>query len=91
MKHIPTKIQEIGVRELKAHVSDVMRAVQARHARYIVTQRGVPVAVIVPMDAVLPERSDGNSWNRLMEIRAKIGMGKQSKKSSIDILSEMRR
>ncbi len=91
MKYTSIKMQEIGVRELKARVSDVMRSVKVNRARYIVTQRGVPVAIIAPMDSILSEKPADDSWDRLMEIRAKIGMGKQNKKSSVDILSEMRR
>jgi len=92
MKYTSTKMKEIGVRELKASVSDVMRAVKSKRARYVVTQRGVPVAVIAPMDAVLPERSEENSWEKLLEIREKLSKkGVRSKKSSVEILSEMRR
>ncbi len=91
MKHTPVKMQEIGVRELKARASDVVRSVKDQRARYIVTQRGVPVAVIAPLDAILPEKQGDEAWERLLEIRAKIGAGKQNKKSSVDILSEMRR
>jgi prevent-host-death family protein len=90
MKHT-AKTQEIGMRELKACASDVINAVKIKRARYIITQRGKPVAMIAPMDAILPDKSDDDSWNKLMEIRARIGKGKQSKKSAVDILSEMRR
>ena len=91
MKYTPVKPKQIGVRELKARASDVMRAVKDQRARYIVTQRGVPVAFIVPIDAALPEKYADEAWDRLMEIRTKLGKGKQNKKSSVDILSEMRR
>jgi len=79
------------MRELKARASDVINAVRVKRARYVVTQRGVPVAIIAPMDSILPEKPADDSWDRLMEIRAMIGKGKQNKKSSVDILSEMRR
>jgi prevent-host-death family protein len=91
MKYTSIKMQEIGMRELKARASDVIRTVKTKRTRYIVTQRGVAVAVISPMDSILPEKSDDDSWNRLMEIRARIGKGKQSKKSAVELLSEMRR
>ena len=91
MKYTSTKMQEIGMRELKARASDVIRMVKTKRARYIVTQRGVAVAVISPMDSILPEKSDDDSWNKLMEIRARIGKGKQNKKSAVELLSEMRR
>ena len=91
MKQKPKKMEEIGIRELKARVSDVVRAVKEQRARYVVTQRGKPVAVIIPMDAILPEKKDDESWDKLMEIRKRLGKGNKNKKNSVDILSEMRR
>ncbi len=85
------KMEEIGIRELKARASDVIRAVKEQRARYVITQRGVPVAVIIPMDAILPEKNNGEALEKMMEIRRKLGKSKQNKKSSVDILSEMRR
>ncbi|MBK6795003.1 MAG: type II toxin-antitoxin system Phd/YefM family antitoxin [Anaerolineales bacterium] len=85
------KMEEIGIRELKAHASDVVRAVKEQRARYVITQRGVPVAVIIPMDAMLPEKNNGEALEKMMEIRRKLSKSKQNKKSSVDILSEMRR
>lgn len=85
------KMEEIGIRELKARASDVVRAVKEQRARYVITQRGVPVAVIIPMDAMLPEKNNGEALEKMMEIRKKLGKSKQNKKSSVDILSEMRR
>jgi len=60
-------------------------------SRNVPAMRGVPVAIIVSIDAVLPEKNSGEAWGKLMEIRWKLGKGKQNKKSSVDILSEMRR
>jgi prevent-host-death family protein len=85
------KTEEIGIRELKSRASEVVRAVKEERARYVVTQRGKPVAAIIPMDAVLPENNTDESWEKLMEIRGKLRKGKKNKKSSIEILSEMRR
>jgi prevent-host-death family protein len=90
-KRKQSKAEEIGIRELKSRASEVVRAVKEQRARYVVTQRGVPVAAIIPMDAMLPEKKDEESWDRLMEIRKKLGKGKKNKKSSVEILSEMRR
>jgi prevent-host-death family protein len=47
-------MREIGVRELKANLSSVLRDVE-EGKRVTVTSRGRPVAEIVP---VLPERSE---------------------------------
>jgi prevent-host-death family protein len=85
------KTEEIGIRELKSRASEVVRAVKERRARYVVTQRGKPVAVIIPMDAMLPEHKEDDGWEKLMAIRAKLAKDKTKKKSSLEILSEMRR
>jgi len=90
-KRKSTRTEEIGIRELKSRASEVVRAVKEQRARYVVTQRGVPVAAIIPMDAMLPEKKDDELWKRLMEIRKKLGKGGKNKKSSVEILSEMRR
>ena len=85
------KTEEIGIRELKSRASEVVRAVKEKRARYVVTQRGKPVAAIIPMDAILPEKKDDDGWEKLMAIRARLGKDRRNKKSSLEILSEMRR
>ncbi len=91
MKRQTKKLQEIGIRELKARTSEVVRSVKEGRARYVVTQRGVPVAVIIPIEALPPEKSADEVWERLMKIREELGKGWQSEKSAVEILSEMRR
>ena len=85
------KTEEIGIRELKSRVSEVVRAVKEERARYIVTQRGKPVAAIIPTDSMLPEKTEDDGWERLLALRERLGKEKGKKKSSIEILSEMRR
>lgn len=92
MKKKQPKAEEIGIRELKSRASEVVRAVKEERARYVITQRGKPVATIIPMDAVLPEKQEEDGWERLLAIRARLGKKKdKNKKSSLEILSEMRR
>jgi prevent-host-death family protein len=85
------RTEEIGIRELKSRASEVVRAVKEERARYVITQRGKPVAIIVPLDAVPLKKSDDEVWDRLMKIREELGKGWQSEKSAVEILSEMRR
>jgi len=85
------KTEEIGIRELKSRASEVIRAVKEERTRYVVTQRGKPVAAIIPVDAMLPEKQDDDGWEKLLEIRARLAKDKTKKKSSLEILSEMRR
>ncbi len=84
-------MEEIGIRELKARASEVVRAVKERRARYIITQRGRPVAVLVPLDALPPQPDADEIWARLEELGKEIARNWQSEKSAVEILSEMRR
>ncbi len=83
--------EEIGIRELKKRISEVVRAVREKRARYVVTQRGKPAALIIPLDAEPPVDKGDEVWENLMKIRDELGKGWQSEKSAVEILSEMRR
>jgi len=85
------KMEEIGIRELKSRASEVVRAVKEERARYVITQRGKPAALIIPLDAAPPEKSADEVWERLMKIGEELGKGWQSEKSAVEILSDMRR
>jgi prevent-host-death family protein len=85
------RIEEIGIRELKSRTSEVIRAVKEERARYVITQRGKPAALIIPVDAAPPEKSADEVWERLMKIGGELSKGWQSEKSAVEILSELRR
>jgi len=84
-------MEEIGIRELKARASEVVRAVKERRARYVITQRGRPAAVLVPLDSLPPQSNADEVWARLEELGKEIARNWQSEKSAVEILSEMRR
>ena len=90
-KRKSTKTEEIGIRELKSRASEVVRAVKEQRARYVITQRGKPAALIIPVDAVSAKESDDEVWERLMKLGEELSKGWHSEKSAVDILSEMRR
>ena len=46
---------EAGVRDLKVRASEILRDVRERRARYVITYRGRPVAMLVPLEAVPTE------------------------------------
>ena len=83
--------EEIGIRELKARASEVVRGVKEKRARYVITLRGKPAALIVPIDAAIEPNEGDEIWRRLEKIREELGKGWQSEKSAVEILSEMRR
>jgi prevent-host-death family protein len=87
------RIEEIGIRELKSRASEVVRTVKEERARYVITQRGKPAALIVPLDAAPPEKAadDDDVWERLQRLGEEISKGWESDKSAVEILSEMRR
>lgn len=85
------KTEEIGIRELKSRASEVVRAVKDDRARYVITQRGKPAALLIPLDAAPSEKSADEVWERLLKIGEELGKGWQSEKSAVEILSEMRR
>ena len=90
MKKKQPKTEEIGIRELKSRASEVVRAVKEDRARYIITQRGKPAALIIPVDAAPSKKLDDEVWDRLMKIGEELGKGWQNEKSAVEILSEMR-
>ena len=83
----------IGVRELKIHVSEVMRDVRDTRARYVVTHRGEPVGVIAPYppkEEVLPLTPD-ESWSQLFAALDALGKSWNTPLTSVEVLDEMRR
>jgi prevent-host-death family protein len=90
-KKRPPQAEEIGIRELKSRTSEVVRSVKEERARYVITQRGKPAALIVPLDAAPPEGMADQVWDRLLEIGKKVSEGWRNKQSAVEILSEIRR
>ncbi len=84
-------MERIGIRELKAHASALVSAVQERRARYIITRHGEPVAILMPVDAVPSPPDPEEVWERLEALGQEIAQNWQSEKSAVEILSEMRR
>jgi len=83
--------KEIGIRELKARASELVRAVKEDRARYVVTRRGKPAALIIPLDAAPPARTGDQAWERLIHLGEKLSKGWKNDKSAVEILAEIRR
>lgn len=88
---------QIGIRDLKIHASEVMRRVRDERTRYIITYRGQPVGVLLPLpetgveEQLLNETPAIHPWDELIALGQEIGAGWQSNQSSAEILSGMRR
>ena len=81
---------EIGVRELKVHASEIVRAVRDARARYIITYRGHPVGVLTPLEAASGGEPGIEAWEELTELGEEIGRGWQSALTGAELLSQMR-
>ncbi len=84
-------MEEIGIRDLKTHASEIVQAVRETKAHYIVTHRGKPVAVILPLEEAPPEGKPSDAWDELSRLGARLSEGWKSEQTSADLLSEMRK
>ena len=88
---------DVGVRELKARASEIIRNVRERRARYVITYRGRPVGVLLPLDeatqaeAVAGAEQGTTVWQKLSQLGEEIGRGWRSPLTSAELLSEMSR
>jgi prevent-host-death family protein len=87
---------EIGVRDLKTKASEIVRAVREERAHYVITHRGHPVALLMPLEepkfkGELDVKRADSVWDELIELGEAIDRTWQSPKTGVELLSEMRR
>jgi len=88
---------QIGVLELKTHASAIIRAVREKHARYVVTHRGRPVGLLLPLDDAadrlggVDDLSADDAWEELMQLGQEMAQGWPAGLTGADLLTEMRR
>ena len=69
----------IGIRELKARASEIVRQVRDRQARYVITYRGQPVGLLLPLEAteqeagLADEAPTADPWAELEALGQEIG------------------
>jgi prevent-host-death family protein len=85
-------MRSIGVRELKAHTSTVLREVREKGQPVEVTIRGRPVARLVPIEPVRSTPGELSAvWADLDHVAAEIGARWPVDVSAADAVREMRR
>lgn len=86
---------EVGIRELKAQASKILDEVREHGARYVITRRGRPVGVLLPIEEATPPAAGGHpqadAWQELERMGEEIARGWSSSRTSGEILSEVRR
>lgn len=86
---------EIGVRDLKIRASETVRMVREQRARYVITHRGRPVGVLLPLGEPSRGTSGGiesgqTAWEELIRLGEVIGREWQSPMTSVELLSSTR-
>lgn len=91
----------IGIRELKNQTTEVLRAVREQRAEYIVTYRGQPVALLLPLGEEARENMPQQNLVRpkptaallaeLAMLRQKIGRAWKTKLTAAEAVAEQRR
>jgi prevent-host-death family protein len=88
----------VGVRALKNQTTEIVRDVRENRAEYVVTYRGRPVAVLLPVDEewltqrTIEATTPGEDVRAELEaLRQEIGQAWQSEKTAVELISEGRR
>ncbi|NJN82313.1 MAG: type II toxin-antitoxin system Phd/YefM family antitoxin [Caldilineaceae bacterium] len=87
-------MKEVGIRELKSHLTSIVRNVREEQVEYVVTSHGAPVAVLRPyseIDVYKARQDEIRAELAAMdELSRAIGEAWSSPKSGVEILEEMR-
>ncbi len=85
-------MRSIGVRELKAHASEILREVQEQRAEYLITHRGRAVARLVPAEPPAASQAEIEAWlAEWEEIAAEIGRLAPERVTTEEVIRDMRR
>jgi prevent-host-death family protein len=81
----------IGVRELKTRASEVTRDVHDNHVRYTITNRGEPLAFLVPYSATEEVEATADALEELRSLRETVARTHREPFSAVELIRELRR
>ena len=85
-------MKEIGIRELKAKASGLVRQVAENGATYTITRHGHTVGQLGPPTLPQPATTqDDQAWQRVLDLMATLRAVKTGRRSALTELSKMRR
>jgi prevent-host-death family protein len=84
-------MQSIGIRELKARTSEVLRRVRERHEEVEVTHHGRAIARLVPVLPGPRRRRSAEAWSTLDRVAKEIGARWPKGWSAVKAVREGRR
>ena len=82
---------EIGIRELKQRISEILRHVREEKETISITYRGRVVAQLVPVDKVGKRARDNQAWTDMDELAAEIGARWPVGVTAVEAVREQRR
>lgn len=85
---------QASIRDLKAHLSRVLREVREKRARYLITYHGRPIAALVPLEESLEQDltpGQDPAWDRLFELGVEVTRSWSSQKTTHEVLTQLRR
>ena len=89
----------INVRELRQQTSELLRKLREEQAEYVITYRGEPVALLLPLDAdeveqalvKLGERDSGQAWETYLGVAERARDAWPKALDTESLLDEVRR
>lgn len=85
-------MKTVGVRELKAHISEILRQVQEHGEIIEVTNHGQPVAQLVPARRRVQTTQDNSEvWTDLDTLAAEIGKYLPAHVDAVQAVNDVRR
>ena len=91
----------VGIRKLVEQTTKIVRDVRENRAEYVITHRGRPVAVLLPLEqewleaenqrAIQSATPGAGLYAELEALRQEIGESWQSDKTAVELVSEGRR
>jgi prevent-host-death family protein len=84
-------MERIGVRELKEHMSEILRRVREEQGMYEITFRGRAVARLVPVVEPVTAASPDAFWAELDRVAEEIGSRWPTGVTAVEAIREQRR
>lgn len=83
---------KVGVRDLKARASAIIRDLRENRTSYTITYRGKPVGMLTPVDEIKEQiETQPDGWGEMLRIMEETSDPWESEKTLNEILREMRR
>ena len=85
-------MKEVGIRQLKTHVSEIVNDVKEHQQSYAITYRGRIVGQLLPANNEAPIRLEkADPWEKLVKLGQTISQEWCVSKTSLEILDTIKR